>query len=91
MPLPKTKFFVISCSADGEDVDRRFLYVHGEGKSGVLPTTIKEAKRRIWECYNKQGCTVCDAEIHECNIVRKAETFKQGCSRNVNKLGVPIL
>jgi len=88
MAKTKTVFFVISCSADGLNLDIRFLYVHGEGTSGLLPTTIKEAKRRIYDCYGKQKCTVCDAEIHKCNIVREKQTVKQGYVRNENKLGL---
>ena len=88
MAKTKTVFFVLSCSADGTDVDMRFLYVHGEGTSGLLPTTIKEAKRRIYECYKRQKCTVCDAEIHKCTIVREKQTVKQGYVRNENKLGM---
>lgn len=95
MAKPKTVFFVISCSADGEDVNVRFLYMHGEGSHGILPTTIKEAKERIRECYSKQKCNVCDAEIHRCDIVRQTKTYKLGSYQNENKLDlraiIPIM
>ena len=86
MAKTKTTFFIISCSADGGDVDLRFLCMHGEGAVGFLPTTIKEAKKRVQECYGILYCDICDAEIHRCSIVRQKQTAKQGFIKNENKL-----
>jgi len=80
MAKVKTQFFVISCSSDG-DVNQRFLYIHGERKHHALPTTWSEAKKRLFDCQESTKCNECDAEIHQCSIMREKETLKQKNAR----------
>ena len=76
MSKVKTHFSVLSCSGDG-NLNRRFLYVHGEGSHHSLPISSSEARKRRRACQKKMKCSECDAEIHECVIVREKPTLKQ--------------
>jgi hypothetical protein len=66
------KCYVISCSADAALLNVRHIYVHwGEFGGHWLPESKKEAEHRLYGCQQKHKCEVCDAEIHQAQIVRK--------------------
>jgi len=75
--MAKINCYVITCSSDNE-MDIRSLYVWGEwGSARWLPTTKKEAQRRVEECRKKTACEFCDAQIHKIYIERNRNTYMQ--------------
>jgi len=79
--MAKINCYVITCSSDNE-MDIRSLYVWGEwGSARWLPTTKKEAQRRIEECRKKNACEFCDAQIHKIYIERNKNTYMQEMSK----------
>ena len=75
--MAKIKVFAISCSSDAE-MNAQSLYVWGGMKNAQwLPSTEKEARKRIIQCRKINKCDYCDWQIHPIIIERTEKTLKQ--------------
>ena len=75
--MAKIKCFAVSCSSDVE-MNAQSLYVWGGIKNVQwIPSTEKEARKRIIQCRKINECKHCDWQIHKSIIERTEKTLKQ--------------